>query len=58
VRALKKIQLDVTKIEGKFYEEMHALECKYLPMYQPLFDKVNLEGRAPMSILRPRISSI
>jgi len=42
VKALKKIQVDVTKIEAKFYEEMHALECKYLPLYQPLFDKRRL----------------
>jgi len=42
VKALKKIQIDVTKIEARFYEEMHALECKYLPLYQPLFEKRRL----------------
>ncbi|CAG7717021.1 unnamed protein product [Allacma fusca] len=39
VKALKKIQVAVTKIEAQFYAEMHALECKYLPQYQPYFEK-------------------
>jgi len=39
VKALKKIQVEVTKIEAQFYLEMHALECKYLPKYQPYFEK-------------------
>ena len=39
VKALKKLQVDVTKIEAEFYAEMHALECKYLPKYQPYFEK-------------------
>jgi len=39
IKALKNIQLNVTKLETQFYEEMHALECKYLPLYQPLFEK-------------------
>jgi len=39
VKALKKIQVEITKIEAKFYEEMHELECKYLPMYLPHFEK-------------------
>jgi len=39
VKALKKIQVAVTKIETEFYAEMHALECKYLPKYQPYFEK-------------------
>merc|ERR1711890_118491 len=36
LKALKKVQLDATKIEAKFYEEVHKLECKYHEMYQPL----------------------
>merc|ERR1712113_163133 len=36
LKALKKIQLESTKIEAKFYEEVHKLECKYHEMYKPL----------------------
>merc|ERR1712018_330356 len=39
LKALKKIQLESTKIEAKFYEEVHKLECKYHEMYQPLYDQ-------------------
>jgi len=39
LKALKKIQLESTKIEAKFYEEVHKLECKYHEMYQPLYQK-------------------
>jgi len=39
VKALKKLQVTVTQIEAQFYAEMHALECKYLPKFQPYFDK-------------------
>jgi len=39
LKALKKIQLESTKIEAKFYEEVHKLECKYHQMYQPLYQK-------------------
>jgi len=39
LKALKKLQLEATKIEGKFYEEIHALECKYHELYSPLYAK-------------------
>ena len=39
LKALKKVQLDATKIEAKFYEEVHKLECKYHEMYKPLYEK-------------------
>ncbi|XP_046748655.1 nucleosome assembly protein 1-like 1 isoform X1 [Diprion similis] len=39
IKALKKIQLVATNIEAKFYEEVHALECKYHKMYVPLYEK-------------------
>jgi len=39
IKALKKIQLEATKIEAKFYEEIHALEMKYHQMYVPLYEK-------------------
>merc|ERR1719230_2179531 len=39
LKALKRIQLESTKIEAKFYEEVHKLECKYHEMYQPLYQK-------------------
>jgi len=39
LKALKKIQMETTKIEAKFYEEVHKLECKYHQLYTPLYDK-------------------
>ena len=39
LKALKKLQLEATKIEAKFYEEIHALECKYHELYNPLYEK-------------------
>jgi len=37
IKALKKLQLEATKIEAKFYEEVHVLECKYHELYSPLY---------------------
>jgi nucleosome assembly protein 1-like 1 len=42
LKALKKLQLETTKIEAKFYEEVHALECKYAALYQPFHEKRKL----------------
>merc|ERR1712172_362333 len=39
LKALKKIQLESMKVEAKFYEEVHKLECKYHEMYLPLYEK-------------------
>ena len=39
LKALKKIQHESSKIEAKFYEEVHKLECKYHEMYLPLYEK-------------------
>jgi len=39
LKALKKIQLESTKIEAKFYEEVHKLECKYHELYKPLYEQ-------------------
>ncbi|KAK3917424.1 Nucleosome assembly protein 1-like 4 [Frankliniella fusca] len=39
IKALKKLQLEATNIESKFYEEVHALECKYHKLYSPLYTK-------------------
>eukprot|EP00918_Siedleckia_nematoides_P072961 GHVU01159279.1.p1 GENE.GHVU01159279.1~~GHVU01159279.1.p1 ORF type:complete len:384 (+),score=96.41 GHVU01159279.1:87-1238(+) len=39
IKALKKLQNEVVKIESKFYEEVHELECKYAAMYAPLFER-------------------
>merc|ERR1719219_1064756 len=39
LKSLKKIQLEATKIEAKFYEEVHKLECKYHEMYKPLYEQ-------------------
>jgi len=42
IKALKKLQLEATKLEAKFYEEVHTLECKYAKLYTPLYEKRNL----------------
>jgi len=39
IKALKKIQLESTRIEAKFYEEVHKLECKYHQLYTPHYVK-------------------
>ena len=40
VNALRNLQAEHHKIEAKFFEEVHALECQYLSKYQPLYEKV------------------
>lgn len=39
VKALKKLQAESIKIESKFYEEVHELECLYHSKYFPLYNK-------------------
>jgi len=39
VKALKRLQSDVNKIESKFYEEVHELEMKYASQYNPLYER-------------------
>jgi len=39
VNALRNIQAEHHKIEASFFEEVHALECRYLSKYQPLYEK-------------------
>lgn len=39
IKALKKIQLEYSNIEAKFFQEVHQLECKYNELYMPLYDK-------------------
>jgi len=39
IKALKKIQLETTHLEAKFYEEVHELECKYHALYSPHYEK-------------------
>jgi len=39
LKALKKLQLESTKIEAKFYQEIHDLEIKYHEMYKPIYKK-------------------
>ena len=41
VNALRNLQFEHHQIEAKFFEEVHALECRYLTKYQPLYEKVN-----------------
>lgn len=40
IKALKRLQLETTNIEAKFFEEVHALECKYHKLYSPIYEKV------------------
>lgn len=37
VKALKKLQLDATELEAKFYEEVYALERKFHELHSPLY---------------------
>merc|ERR1712168_77916 len=39
VNALKNIQVECAKLEGKFYEEAHLLEMKYAELFKPLYEK-------------------
>ena len=39
VNALKNIQLEMIKVEAKFYDELHELECKFSKLYEPFFEK-------------------
>lgn len=39
IEALKKLQLEATNVEAKFFEEVHDLECKYHKLYSPLYEK-------------------
>jgi len=39
VRALKKLQLDILKVEADFFREMNELEREFECKYQPLFEK-------------------
>ncbi|CAF0940302.1 unnamed protein product [Adineta steineri] len=39
VNALRNIQVEHHKIEANFFEEVHALECRYLSKYKPLYEK-------------------
>merc|ERR1712183_36249 len=39
INALKNLQLECAKLEGKFYEEAHELEMKYAELFKPLYEK-------------------
>ncbi|CAF5009426.1 unnamed protein product [Rotaria sp. Silwood1] len=39
VNALRNLQVEHHKIEANFFEEVHALECRYLNKYQQLYGK-------------------
>ncbi|XP_015755298.1 PREDICTED: nucleosome assembly protein 1-like 1 [Acropora digitifera] len=39
IKALKNIQVECAKVEGLFYEKVHALECEFAEKFKPLFDK-------------------
>lgn len=39
LKALKKLQYEMIKIESKFYEEVHNLECRYATQYAPLTER-------------------
>lgn len=38
INALKNNQVKLIQMESKFYEELHALECRYAKLYAPLLD--------------------
>ena len=40
LKALKRLQAEVNKVESKFYEEVHELEQKYAAQYEPFFHRV------------------
>lgn len=40
VNALRNLQVQHHQLEASFFEEVHALECRYLTQYQPLYEKV------------------
>lgn len=42
VKALKKLQLQMHKVEAEFYREVHELEKKYAVAYATQFDKVRV----------------
>lgn len=42
IKALKKLQLETTNIEAKFFQEVHELECKYHKLYTPVYQTVNI----------------
>jgi nucleosome assembly protein 1-like 1 len=39
IKALKKLQMEQTNIEAKFFDAVHELECKYHKLYVPLYEK-------------------
>lgn len=39
IKALKKLQLEATHLEAKFFAEVYVIECKYNNLYAPLFQK-------------------
>ncbi|KAJ7373552.1 Nucleosome assembly protein 1-like 1 [Desmophyllum pertusum] len=39
IKALKNIQVECCKVEGLFYERVHALECEFAEKFKPLFEK-------------------
>lgn len=58
IKALKKLQLETTNIEAKFFEEVHALECKYHTLYTPFYLKVRGRSRnasAPVTVQKRHV---
>jgi len=39
LNALKHLQVEYARIEGRFYEEAHDLEMKYAQLFKPLYEK-------------------
>lgn len=37
---MKNLQLATTKLEAEFFNEVHALECKYQSQYSKFYEKV------------------
>ena len=43
VEGSKRLQAQANRIESRFYEEVHQLECKYAAQYSPLCDRVSTQ---------------
>jgi hypothetical protein len=39
INALKNVQWEHMKVEAKFFDELHELECKYSKLYEPFYEK-------------------
>ena len=48
IKALKRLQAEANRVESRFYEEVHALECAYAAKYEPFLQKVRTLNICPV----------